>query len=80
MRAVKNNLPTPSGKAGELEDPRWIRAVGDHLVSPQEQDEGAWSFDARSKEQSRPLPLVVLKSDDWRARQWPVPRAITVIV
>ena len=33
-----------------------------------EKMEEQWSFDARSKERSRPLPLVVLKSDDWRAR------------
>ena len=29
MRAVKNNLPTPSGEVGELEGPRWTRAVED---------------------------------------------------
>ncbi len=30
MRAVKNNLPTPSGEVGESEEgPRPIRAVGD---------------------------------------------------
>jgi len=28
MRAVKNNLPTSSGEVGELEGPRWTRAVG----------------------------------------------------
>jgi len=28
MRAVKNNLPTPSGEVGESEGPRWTRAVG----------------------------------------------------
>src|SRR5207244_10636065 len=28
MRAVKNNLPTPSGEVWELEGPRWTRAVG----------------------------------------------------
>jgi len=29
MRAVKNNLPTPSGEVGESEGPRWTRAVED---------------------------------------------------
>jgi len=28
MRAVKNNLPTPSGEVEESEGPRWTRAVG----------------------------------------------------
>jgi hypothetical protein len=28
MRAVKNNLPTPSGGVEESEGPRWTRAVG----------------------------------------------------
>jgi hypothetical protein len=27
MRAVKNNLPTPSGKVEESEGPRWTRAI-----------------------------------------------------
>jgi len=29
MRAVKNNLPTPSREVGESEGPRWTRAVED---------------------------------------------------
>ena len=33
MRAVKNNLPTPSGEVEESEDPRWTRAVTGNLVT-----------------------------------------------
>jgi len=35
MRAVKDGLPAPSGESEESEDPRWTRAVGDPLASPQ---------------------------------------------
>jgi len=34
MRAVKNNLPAPSGKVGASESPRWMRAVGDQPAHP----------------------------------------------
>src|SRR5437879_3704355 len=34
MRAVKNNLPTPSGEVGELEGPRWTRAFEDRPGHP----------------------------------------------
>ena len=33
MRAVKNNLLTPSGEVEEPEGPRWMRAVQDSLVT-----------------------------------------------
>jgi len=36
MRAVKNNLPTPSGEVGESEDRRRTRAVGDQPAYPLE--------------------------------------------
>ena len=35
MCAVKDGLPAPSGESEETEDPRWTRAVGDPLASPQ---------------------------------------------
>jgi hypothetical protein len=28
LRAVKNNLPTPSGEVEESEGPDWMRAIG----------------------------------------------------
>ena len=34
MRAVKNNLPTPSGEVEESDGPRWTRAVGDQSGHP----------------------------------------------
>jgi len=39
MRAVKNNLPTPSGEVGESEGPRWTRAGGDQSAHPLESTE-----------------------------------------
>ena len=36
MRAVKNNLPAPSGEVGESDGPRWTRAVGDQPAHPLE--------------------------------------------
>jgi hypothetical protein len=33
MRAVKNNLPTPSGEVEESNGPRWTRAVKGNLVT-----------------------------------------------
>ena len=39
------------------EDPRWTRAVGDHLACPQgEKLEERWSLDVRSQGQPWPLP------------------------
>jgi hypothetical protein len=34
MRAVKNNLPTPSGEVEESEGPRWTRAIQGATQAP----------------------------------------------
>lgn len=34
MRAVKNNLSTPSGEVEESEGPRWTAAIGTTYVPP----------------------------------------------
>ena len=34
MRAVKNNLPTPSGEVEKLDGPRWTRAFEDRPGRP----------------------------------------------
>ena len=40
MRAVKNNLPTPSGEVEETEGPRWTRAVEGNPAPSREGDQG----------------------------------------
>jgi hypothetical protein len=61
MRAVKDSPATPLSEKGdgtgkEIEDPRWTRAVGDHLARPQGEDGRAWLFDAHNRGLTR-LPL-----------------------
>jgi len=49
MRAVKNNLPTPSERIGKSEGPRWTRVMGDQssLLSRKKMEE-LGALDARN--------------------------------
>ena len=49
MRAVKNNLPTPSGEIEESEGPRWTCAVQGNLITRLGEDKGN---NRRSNDQS----------------------------